>query len=112
MTLSCLILIHNTFNHTPDQYAEKQFSIQLDKGLIICKEDFVFHKKISPKKNVASNIIKSLYVEEEEMNDFERKVIYEVANLDSVVFWHKNLERGKGFLLNCLMDLSIIILIL
>ena len=37
---------------------------------------------------------------EGEMNDFEKKVIYDVANLDSVVFWHRNLERGKGFLLN------------
>ena len=34
------------------------------------------------------------------MNDFEKKVINEVANLDSVVFWHRNLERGKGFQLN------------
>jgi type III restriction enzyme len=34
------------------------------------------------------------------MNDFEKKVINEIANLDSVVFWHRNLERGKGFLLN------------
>ena len=34
------------------------------------------------------------------MNDFEKKVINEIANLDSVIFWHRNLERGKGFLLN------------
>ena len=47
-----------------------------------------------------SEISKNLYVEEGEMNDFEKKVIYDVANLDSVVFWHRNLERGKGFLLN------------
>ena len=34
------------------------------------------------------------------MNTFVRKVINEVANLDSVVYWHRNLERGKGLLLN------------
>ena len=82
-----------------NQYAEKQFSVQLDKGTLICKEEFEFHKKISP-KNTLVGITKNLYVEEGEMNDFERKVIYDVANLDSVVFWHRNLERGKGFLLN------------
>jgi len=27
-------------------------------------------------------------------------VINEVANLDSIVFWHRNLERGKGFVIN------------
>ena len=60
---------------------------------------FEFHKKINP-KNTVNGITKNLYVEEGEMNDFEKKVIYDVANLDSVVFWHRNLERGKGFLLN------------
>lgn len=34
------------------------------------------------------------------MNDFERGVIDKIANLDSVVFWHRNLERGKGFYIN------------
>jgi type III restriction enzyme len=66
----------------------------------ICSQDsFEFHKKISP-KNTVQGITKNLYVEEGEMNDFEKKVINEVANLDSVVFWHRNLERGKGFQLN------------
>ncbi|MBN1251557.1 MAG: hypothetical protein JXA16_05440, partial [Bacteroidales bacterium] len=102
-------ITHNEFHYAniikrkiqtlTDKYAEKQFIVELDKGTVICKEEFEFHKKISP-KNTLAGITKNLYVEEGEMNDFERKVIYEVANLDSVVFWHRNLERGKGFLLN------------
>ncbi len=82
-----------------DAYSEKQFGIMLDKGTVVCKEHFKFLKKISP-LNTLKGITKNLYIEEGEMNDFERKVIFEIANLDSVVFWHRNLERGKGFYLN------------
>jgi len=92
-------LIKTKIQTLTDTYAEKQFSILLDKGTVICKDEFEFHKKISPKTTLGG-ITKNLYVEEGEMNDFERNVIYEVSNLDSVVFWHRNLERGKGFLLN------------
>lgn len=92
-------LIKNKIRLLTDEYAEKQFITLLDKGTIICKESFEFHKNISP-INTLTGITKNLYVEEGEMNDFEKKIIYEIANMDSVVFWHRNLERGKGFLLN------------
>ena len=34
------------------------------------------------------------------MGKFEQNVIMEIASLDNVVFWHRNLEKGKGFALN------------
>lgn len=82
-----------------ERYAEKSFNNLLDKGLITCKPDFNFPSSISPTSTV-SGIVKSLYLEEGEMNEFERKIINDVANLDNVVFWHRNLERGKGLQLN------------
>jgi len=96
-------LIKKKINNLKEKYAEKQFTILLDKGTVICKDSFEFHKRISPKSTV-NGIIKNLYIEEGEMNDLEKKVIFEVANLDSVVFWHRNLERGKGFLLNSFIN--------
>jgi type III restriction enzyme len=39
---------------------------------------------------------KSLYVTEAAMGDFERRQVNDVANLDSVQCWHRNLSRGKG----------------
>jgi len=80
-------------------YAEQQFIRMLDKGSVVCKPTFKFPHRISP-KNTVQGITKNLYIEEGEINPFEKKVINEVANLDSVVFWHRNLERGKGFQLN------------
>lgn len=82
-----------------EQYSQKRFDLLLDKGAVVCKPAFKFSKKISP-KNTLRGITKNLYIEEGEMNDFEKQVINEVANLDSVVYWHRNLERGKGLLLN------------
>lgn len=92
-------LIKNKIQSLTDKYAEKQFETLLDQGVVVCQDTFEFPAKICP-KNTVQGITKNLYVEEGEMNDFEKKVINEVANLDSVVFWHRNLERGKGFLLN------------
>jgi type III restriction enzyme len=80
-------------------HAEKHFNNLLDKGSIICREHFKFPKKISP-IYTDKGITKNLYEQEEEMNPFEKQVINEIANLDSVVFWHRNLEKGKGFNLN------------
>ncbi len=92
-------IIKNKIQKLANKYAEQQFVKLLDIGTVRCQNSFEFHKKISP-KNTVNGITKNLYVEEGEMNDFEKKVIYDIANLDSVVFWHRNLERGKGFLLN------------
>lgn len=80
-------------------FSEKQFGMLLDKGAIVCKEHFKFPKKITPVKT-EKGITKNLYEQEGEMNDFEKKVINEIANIDSVIFWHRNLDRGKGFYLN------------
>jgi len=92
-------LIKNKIQSLTDSYAEKQFSTLLDKGIVVCQPSFEFPAKISP-KNTFSGITKNLYTAEGEMNDFEKRVINEIANLESVVFWHRNLERGKGFQLN------------
>lgn len=92
-------LIKDKINALTNDYAEKQFRIQLDKGSVICLDSFEFPTRISP-KSTHQGITKNLYVEEGEMNDFERKVIDKIANLYSVVFWHRNLERGKGFYIN------------
>lgn len=92
-------LIKHKIKKLANKYAEKQFVNLLDKGTVVCQDHFEFHQKINP-KNTIKGITKNLYVEEGEMNAFEKRVINEIANLDNVVFWHRNLERGKGLLLN------------
>jgi len=81
------------------QYAKEQFQKLLDTNNIIVKPSFKFQKElthISP----SSSIARSLYELEASMNTFEKDVVMNIASLDNVLFWHRNLERGKGFALN------------
>jgi type III restriction enzyme len=82
-----------------NQYAKEQFKKLIDSNKIIVKPSFEFSEKITPLK-LSTNINKSLYEREANMNGFEQKVIFEVAALENVLFWHRNLEKGKGFALN------------
>lgn len=43
---------------------------------------------------------KSLYVTEGAVNNLENKVVCAVADLENIIWWHRNLERGKGFFIN------------
>ena len=81
------------------EYAKKRFQILLDANEIVVKEHFAFPASIVP-FNPSTPISKSLYDREDAMNNFEQEMILEIASLDNVVFWHRNLSRGKGFFLN------------
>lgn len=91
--------IKDKINSLSNDYAEKQFKINIDSNKIIVKPSFEFPDKITPIR-LSTNINKSLYEREASMNNFEQKMIFEVASLENILFWHRNLERGKGFALN------------
>ena len=81
-------------------HQEKVFNDLLDIGEIKCGMPYEFPPRITHKK-IAIGVYKGLYTEEEgDMNDYESKVIDAVANLDNVVFWHRNPQYSKGFLIN------------
>lgn len=102
-------LIHNEHHYTRliqkkiDQlkknYVKDQFFQLIDANEIIVKEHYTFPEKLTLQKT-STSIQKSLYEKEASLNKFEQQVIFDVAALDNVVFWHRNLERGKGFYLN------------
>lgn len=82
------------------EYAIKRFKVLIDSDEIFVKPNFEFRPKITPRQ-VSSNTAKSLYEIEGKMNGtLELPMILEVTKLENVVFWHRNLERGKGFALN------------
>lgn len=82
-----------------NEYAAKEFSNWLTTQKIKLRPSFSLPATIAPSDN-APAISKSLYVTEGGVNNLEGKVIRGVADLENIVWWHKNLERGKGFLLN------------
>ena len=80
-------------------HALKTFTDMLDVDRIAMQPSFVLPESITPSAN-ASAVPKSLYVTEGAMGDFERRLINDVANLESVQWWHRNGSRGRGFRIN------------
>lgn len=80
-------------------HALKTFGDMLDVDRIAIQPSFELTESITPSAN-ASAVPKSLYTTEAAMGNFERRLINDVANLDSVQWWHRNLSRGKGFRIN------------
>lgn len=82
-----------------NEYAEAEFYRRLDTDQIFIRESKGFPVTINLTAEPVLGIKNSLYSEEERGNNFELKVINEVANLDNILFWHRNIER-KGFVIN------------
>jgi len=80
-------------------YRKTKFGEWTDTNKVSMQPSFCFSNKIQLLKPSAGGIRKSLYEKEGEMNDFEYQVINAVANLDNVVFWHRNIEK-RGFCIN------------
>lgn len=91
--------IKDKINELTNEYAKERFKIGIDSNKIVVKENFAFPETLSF-LNPSTTISKSLYDREASMNNYEQKMILEVASLENIVFWHRNLERGKGFALN------------
>lgn len=80
-------------------YAETEFYHKLDTDQIYIRESKAFPKTINLTDEAVLGIKNSLYSEEERGNNFELGVINEVANLDNILFWHRNIDK-KGFVIN------------
>lgn len=81
-------------------YAAEQFDKLRDMNQIRAREAHNLPLIINPAPVDRHSISKSLYTEEGAFNDFEAEVIRQVSALGNVEFWHRNLERGKGFHIN------------
>lgn len=91
--------IKDKINELTNTYAKERFKVLIDSNKIIVKGSFGFPESLSF-LNPSTTIGKSLYDREASMNNYEQNMIMEVASLENIVFWHRNLERGKGFALN------------
>ncbi|MGE0086065.1 MAG: DEAD/DEAH box helicase [Desulfococcaceae bacterium] len=83
-------------------YSEKQFYKMLDTDEILCRQSYRLPAQIAP-KNTTIGIPKSLYVKENEMNNFEKKLINRVAGLGNIRYLHKNNEKN-GFCINVFVN--------
>lgn len=79
-------------------FAEKKFKEFLDTDKVFIKPAFSLPNRISPGET-GKDITKSLYEKEGKINDFEAKVINEIANMSNIAFWTRNIER-RGYKIN------------
>ncbi len=82
-----------------DSYAEGRFTDMVKSKKISAKANWKLKSEIVP-GNTGSSIGNSLYEKEGIMNGFEERVAMEIGTSSNVIFWHRNLERGKGFYIN------------
>ncbi len=82
-----------------DNYAEQQFADQIKAKKISVKGNWQLNPEIVPGKE-GNSVGNSLYQKEGAMNNFEAKVARELGTSSNILFWHRNLERGKGFFIN------------
>lgn len=93
------IKIKARIKYHADNYAEQRFNDLIKLGKINTEPSWTFPEQIVP-GNVGASISKSLYEREGTMNGFETTVISAISALQNIVFWHRNLSRGKGFNIN------------
>jgi type III restriction enzyme len=82
-----------------DNYAESRFNDLIKIGKITVEPSWNFPEMIIPGA-LGGSIGKSLYEREGVMNNFETTIITSIAALPNIIFWHRNLGRGKGFNIN------------
>jgi len=80
------------------EHEAKMFRKWVETDIVQCQPMYQMKESISPTTSISS-IPKSLYEEDGDLNDYEKKVMYELASLDNVKWWHRNISR-KGFAIN------------
>lgn len=91
---------NNKIKRLLGDYASEQFDRLRDLTQIRVRPANRLPYEIAPAPIDRHGISKSLYKEESAFNDFEARVISQIAALPNVQFWHRNLERGRGFYIN------------
>ena len=80
------------------EHRMKVFNLWLEQGKIECIPNYIMKSTISP-TNFFSSFPKSLYTSEEDVNDYERKVVWQLSSMDNIKWWHRNISR-HGFQIN------------
>ena len=76
----------------------KIFDLWLEQGKIVCQPNYALKSAISP-TSFTSIVPKSLYTSEEDMNDYEQKMVWALSALKNIKWWHRNISR-LGFQIN------------
>ena len=93
-----VIKIQDKVKELLSQHRCHVFDRWLEQDKIVCRPNYALPAVISPTA-FTSMVPKSLYTVEEDMNEYEFKVVWQLASLDNVKWWHRNISR-RGFQIN------------
>ena len=93
-----VIKIQDKVKELLSQHRFHVFDCWLEQDKIVCRPNYALPAVISPTA-FTSMVPKSLYTAEEDMNEYEFKVVWQLASLDNVKWWHRNISR-RGFQIN------------
>lgn len=93
-------VLRNRIAQLADEFGRKKFGEWLDTGKIFCKPVWQLPDSIEPGDVASSGLSKTIYEREGKMNDMEQRIISALLHEENVLCWTRNLDRGKGFLLN------------
>ncbi len=79
-------------------HADKTFETWIEQEKIECLPMYSFPKTISP-TDVITTLPNSLYSAEENVNDYEFKVVSMLSSMENIKWWHRNMSK-KGFCIN------------
>lgn len=81
-----------------EEHRAKVFKLWLEQGKLVCHPNYALKSTISP-TSATSVIPNSLYTSEEDMNDYERKMVWALSSMPNIKWWHRNMSR-LGFMIN------------
>jgi len=80
------------------EYRAKVFSLWCEQERIVCEPNYALKPTISPTQTT-SMFPRSLYTSEEDVNEYEKKVVMELSSMPNIRWWHRNISR-LGFEIN------------
>ena len=93
-----VVKIQEKVKHLLSQHRCRTFERWLEQDKIVCRPNYALSTVISP-TSFTTIVPKSLYTAEEDMDKYEFKVVWKLASLDNVKWWHRNISR-LGFQIN------------
>lgn len=100
--VSTLEAIREKVRSLEEDYACKRFKMLCDTNAVVSSDvkGYHFSTAIVINKETMQGLPKQLYAEEEKGNAMENNVAGRMAQLDNVLFWHRNQGPGHGFGIN------------
>lgn len=94
-----VVKVENKVKELLAAHRARVFDLWLEQGKVVCRPNYSLPSSISP--TTSTTIIpKSLYSGEEgNMNEYERKVVWALASMEQIKWWHRNISR-QGFQIN------------